>query len=81
MGITSENRAFRNQEKFVFDCFLIKIIGKRYQTWSKTIRFVTKADFCGIFELCKMISLLKNNVFIIFISHKRHYVNFSETKN
>ena len=37
----------------IFDHYLTNFIGKKYQTCSK-IRFVSKADFCGSFGLCKI---------------------------
>ncbi|WP_411671157.1 hypothetical protein, partial [Acinetobacter baumannii] len=48
----------------IFDHYLTNFIGKRYQTSSKKNRFVSKAGFCGIFELCKIIKFLKNNSFL-----------------
>ena len=42
----------------IFDYFLTNFIGKKYQTCSKKIRFVSKADLCGNFGLCKMIKYM-----------------------
>uniref|UniRef100_UPI003F4968C2 hypothetical protein n=1 Tax=Acinetobacter soli TaxID=487316 RepID=UPI003F4968C2 len=49
-GDKFENGSLKKSEKVaIFEYFLTNFIGKKYQTCSKKIRFVSKADFCGGF--------------------------------